>query len=119
MTTDDDFQHLFDYENGNNASIVCNTGYRKPLSKITLSDKDEVKKIIRDYNTIINTKAEVDQFCVGLSNLGVLEMAAKHQRLMSTFFIPQCNVLIKGNKILCLVYCLKNFFWGIYILIMC
>ena len=73
MTTDDDFQHLFEYENGNNASIVCNTGYRKPLSKITLSGKDEVKKIIRDYNTIINTKAEVDQFCVGLSNLGVLE----------------------------------------------
>ncbi len=89
---------MFDDKNDDgkgNALIICDTGYRKPLVNVTVSDKGEVKQILRD-NTIIKTKAEIDQFCSGLQTLDVLDMVKKHPSLMSAYFIPQPNVLNKG-----------------------
>jgi len=65
---------------------VTETGYRKVLSKVTLTNKAELSKILCDYYTLIKILPETNQFGEGLNTVGVLSMIRKYPGLMKQFF---------------------------------
>ena len=78
---------------------MCETGFRKALCLLTVNDKDHLKKTLRDYHTLIKTKAEMDQLCEGLQNQSVLETIIKYSFLMKPLFVAEAaeaTVLNKG-----------------------
>ena len=84
---------------------MYDTGYRKALCLLTVCDKEELTKTLRDYHTLIKTKAEMDQLCEGLESLNVLENIRKYSSLMKPLFVAQPTVLDKGMcTLLCVSY---------------
>ena len=75
---------------------MCETGFRKALCLLTVNDKDHLKKTLRDYHTLIKTKAEMDQLFEGLQNQSVLETIIKYSFLMKPLFVAEATVLNKG-----------------------
>ena len=57
------------FDDSATADIVLETGYRKPLG--TVSDKEEIIRVLKRYHTLIKVKAEIDQFIEGLQCLGL------------------------------------------------
>ena len=79
---------LFSEENtdkGENDNLIIETGYRKPLCRLTMQDVPGLKQILRDH-VLVNVKAELDQFSEGLNTLGVLEKMKKYPLLMAPLF---------------------------------
>ncbi len=100
MTSDDEFRFLFNDCNeskGSDDGLVYETGFRQSLLNITLLHKEVLKTTLREYNAIIKTKAEIDQFSQGLEQLGVLKCIQKHKNLIAPLFVHQPNVLNKGE----------------------
>jgi len=83
---------------GTNDVLVLETGFRHALCRLTVSLKDELKSVLRDYNSVIKSKAELDQYCEGLKTMSVFESIQGHPSLMSPFFIPQSSNLCKGKR---------------------
>lgn len=70
---------------GENDTLIIETGYRKPLCRLTMEDVPGLKQTLRDH-VLVKVKAELDQFCEGLKTLGVLEKMRKHPSLMAVLF---------------------------------
>ena len=88
MKTDEELRFLFSEENtdkGENDTFIIETGYRKPLCRLTMEDVPGLKQTLRDH-VLVNVKAELDQFSEGLNTLGVLEKVKKYPSLMSPLF---------------------------------
>ena len=68
-------------------TLVAETGYSKPLSQLSLLDRDELCKTVKDYHTLVKILPEMDQFCAGLQTLGVLDMLCKYPEIMQHLFI--------------------------------
>ena len=70
---------------GENENLVIDTGYRKPLCRLTLEDASGLKQTLWDH-VLVNVKAELDQFSGGLNTLGVMEKVRKYPSLMAPLF---------------------------------
>lgn len=68
-------------------TLVAETGYSKSLSQLSLLDRDELCKTVKDYHTLVKILPEMDQFCAGLQTLGVLDMLCKYPEIMQHLFI--------------------------------
>lgn len=67
-------------------TLVTDTGYRVPLTKVKLVDKENMCKAIREYHTLIKCLPEINQFGEGLESLGVLTMMRQHPDLLKPYF---------------------------------
>ena len=67
--------------------IIIEAGYTKPLTLVTLAEKDSLIKTIKIHFTILKCKAELDQLKSGLSIMGVGEALCSHSDLLSPLFI--------------------------------
>ena len=79
---------LFSEENCDkeeNNGLITETGYRKPLSLLKLEDIPQLKQTLRDH-VLVKVKAELDQFCEGLTTLGVLDKVKMYPSLMAPLF---------------------------------
>ena len=90
---------LFEVED--NASILLETGYHKPLSTLTVTDVPMLCNALRSHHGIIKVKAELDQFCEGLETLGVLQSVKKHPNLMRPLFVASSYVQLTRGRYLC------------------
>ena len=79
---------MFSEENtnkGENNTLIIETGYRKPLCKLTMEDVPGLKQTLCDH-VLVKVKAELDQFCEGLKTLGIQEKIRKYPSLMAPLF---------------------------------
>ena len=69
------------------------TGYRKPLEKLVLSDKSELLSIIIDFHTMAKSKAELDQLLQGLELFQFISMVRLHPVIWEPYFLfrDSCN----------------------------
>ena len=96
-STQDDMALRAIFCNDNYSSLVIDTGYRKPLTMIELSDREELTLTLRHYYTMIRGQVELDQFIVGLKTYQVLEMMQANPELMKPLFMShEGTVLNKG-----------------------
>lgn len=51
------------------ASVILEAGYSKPFIRLQMDDVPDIKQILRNF-TMVNVKAEIDQFSEGLEVLG-------------------------------------------------
>ena len=74
------------------ANIILETGYRK----VTVSDKEEIIRVLKRYHTLIKVKAEIDQFVEGLQCLGIDHLIKEHPDLMEPLFVNKNKSLTAG-----------------------
>ena len=82
------------FDDSATADIVLETGYRKPLG--TVSDKEEIIRVLKRYHTLIKVKAEIDQFIEGLQCLGIDHLIKEHPDLMEPLFVNKNKSLTAG-----------------------
>ena len=63
-------------------SKLIECGFTNPLPSITTNDKSLVIQTVALHCVLLQSKAETDQFCEGLSKLGVLNEIKKHPDIM-------------------------------------
>lgn len=79
---------------------LAECGVTKPSTAVTLEDKISVVQSITLHNTILKSKAEIDQFAAGLSCLGTKSYIMKYPHLLKEFFtISGKQVLTAGIAI--------------------
>ena len=76
--SDESLRELFGHDDM--ATLLLETGFRKPLQLLVVNDKQDIAKIIR-ANVILKVKPELDQFCDGLRTCGVLDAISRHPAL--------------------------------------
>ena len=67
------------------ADTVIDAGFSKPITNLTLADRDEVIHIIALHHTILKCKAELDDLKNGLGALGVGDMLKYHPDILQSF----------------------------------
>ena len=87
-------QEIFD--DSDTADIILETGYRKPLGTITVSDGEEIIRVLKRYHTLIKVKAEIDQFIEGLQCLGIDRCIKEHPELKEPLFVNRSKSLTAG-----------------------
>ncbi len=80
--------------------MLQDTGYKKPIERLTLADKISVKAVLIDYHCMIKVKACMDQFAEGLQELQTLEIMKKYPELMKPLFVFNEEVITAGNNFL-------------------
>lgn len=65
--------------------VLLETGYRKPLSSLLLSDRPAIVKTLK-IHVLVKVKPELDQFIDGLNMYGILESIKKYPSLMAQYF---------------------------------
>ena len=85
------------------STLVAEIRYNKPLSQLSLLDRDESCKTVKDYHTLIKILPEMDHFNAGLQMLGVLDMLRKYPEIMQPLFIQAgpMKKLDKGKGVWC------------------
>ena len=53
-------------------ALLSETGFRKPLSQLTISDRQPIIDMLLDYYIMVKVKAEMDQFKDSLQIFGFL-----------------------------------------------
>ena len=79
---------LFDGSDADMESLLLETGFFKPLSLLSMSDKDGILSSVTDYHCILKVKAVMDQFLEGLEVGGVLVAVRNHGDVMKSMFCP-------------------------------
>ena len=78
------------------------SGYRKPLCRLDLNDKNTLKSALVDYHCLLKVKAAMDQFCDGLQRVGALQLVRTHPKLLKPLFVADTSrVLTPGKPMLC------------------
>ena len=91
---DDDIKLCFSIDEG--ATLLYDTGYRKSLCSLKLSDRHAVLGALLDYHLMIKVKAEMDQFKEGLQSLGYLECLQSNPSLWKEYFLDSSVPLTAG-----------------------
>ena len=81
------------------ATVLLETGYRKAICRLELSDKISLRSTLVDYHCMLKVKALMDQFAEGLQELHVLDMMRKHSDIMRPFFVDECRPFTAGGHI--------------------
>lgn len=74
------------FDNADFALMILETGYKKPLASLVLSDKPAIISVLKSH-MLMKVKAELDQFCEGLGTCGILSFIRLHPSVMSSCFI--------------------------------
>ena len=74
-----------------NISIVCDSGYTKPLANAILADKEEITRAVFLHQTIFRSMAEWGQLRRGLNVLGVCDEMARNPDTLLGFFTSVCT----------------------------
>lgn len=82
---DDQLRHVFDMDE--TLSLLLETGFRKAVSLLTLSDKGLLRSTLLDYHCMVKVKAEMDQFAQGLDVLGAHQLIKKFCVLSKPYFV--------------------------------
>ena len=96
---DDDIKICFSIDEG--SSLLNDTGYRKAVCSLTLSDRPAIMSALLDYHLMIKVKAEMDQFKEGLQTLGYLEVLQSDPSLWEEYFLDKNMPLTAGISICC------------------
>ena len=67
-------------------NILCDCGYRRPATRTTLEDKNEIIRTVFLHQSIYSCLAELDQLKAGLNMLGVIDEITKSPDLLVDFF---------------------------------
>lgn len=92
MQSNEDLRSIF--HDSNKESLLLETGFRKPLTLLTMDDKPNIKKVMQDHHTLIKVKPELDQFAEGLKTAGVLDKMRRYSTLMAPMFVTEGKVEI-------------------------
>ena len=80
-------------------ALLSETGFRKPLSQLTISDRQPIIDMLLDYYIMVKVKAEMDQFKDGLQVLGFLKVLQENPQLFRQYFMNVEVPLTAGNII--------------------
>ena len=78
------------------ASLLEETGYRKPICRLTMHDKDSVCSALVDYHCMLKTKAAMDQFAEGLQELHIIDIIKQNPGALKPLFVADFRVLTAG-----------------------
>lgn len=95
---DDDVKMVFAVDEI--SALLMETGYRKPVIYLTLSDRPGLRAALMDYHCMLKAKAAMDQFAEGLQILKVQDLIQKFPLLAKPFFVSD------GKKITACEYVL-------------
>lgn len=65
------------------SAIFAESGYTKALALVAMEDKVTMVQTVTLHYVLLRNKAELDQFCDGLSALGVLSMIRRESALFN------------------------------------
>ena len=82
--TAEDLRSLF---TGDYLDVIVQTGYRKPLMKLVLSDISKQLSIIIDFHTMAKSKSELDQLVQGSELLRFISMVRLHPVIWEPYFL--------------------------------
>lgn len=85
------------FDDSDHELILLETGYRKSVQSLTLSDRPRLVKNLKLY-ALVRSKAELDQFCEGLRECGVLEAVRQHPAVMEPYFLHMPMELSAGEQ---------------------
>ena len=66
--------------------LLMMTGFRKPVSHLTISDCFDLSAALLDYHLMAKVKAEMDQFCEGLKTLDFLNAMRATPTIWEPYF---------------------------------
>ena len=92
---DDDIKLCFSIDEG--ASLLNETGCRKAVCSLKLSDRPALLGALLDYLLMIKVKAEMDQFKEGLQTLGYLEVLQSNPSMWEEYFLDADVPLSTGT----------------------
>ena len=81
---DEDLKVLFAMDEA--LDLLLTTGFRKPISRLTISDRFNLIAALLDYHLMAKAKAEMDQFCEGLNTLGFLKAMRATPSIFEPYF---------------------------------
>ena len=70
-----------------NVQFIMDAGYSRPLTFVSITDKDRLLSVVTKHYTLLRNKADLDQLREGLSALGIGKMMAEHPDMMEPFFV--------------------------------
>ena len=82
--------------------IVMEAGYKKPLSKLSLEDKEDLVSVITTYHLFIKVKAHMDSFKEGLECFSVLKYISQYEYLLRPLFVDESTPLTACKLNLCM-----------------
>lgn len=71
----------------NNGDVLIESGLTMPLALVSLDDRDAIIQTVALHYVLLKSKAEMDQFMVGLAALGVLDAVKANSTLFKDYFI--------------------------------
>ena len=82
---DDDVKMLFAVDEI--SALLMETGYRKPVTYLTLCDRPGLRATLMDYHCMLKAKAAMDQLAEGLQTIKVWDLIQKFPLLTKPFFV--------------------------------
>ena len=83
-----------------NADIIMNSGYTKPLMSAELSNVNEIVDTVSLQYTLLQSIAEMEQLKRGLNVLGVTNFMRDYPLLLTSFFTSQGNIKLSAGVLL-------------------
>ena len=85
----------------NEADIIIDAGYSKPVTALTMSGKDDlIKNLKLHYYTLLRSLAEVNQLKNGLAVHDIADAMVKHADIMSPLFLAASTKTLTAGKLL-------------------
>ena len=69
-----------------NSALFIESGLTTALALVKVRDKESLVKTVALHQVLLKTKAEIDQFCIGLKALGVLKSMQESPHLFEHYF---------------------------------
>ena len=79
------------------ATLLFDTGFRKPICRLSMTDKCALKSALVDFHCLLKVKAAMDKYMEGLDELGILEMLKEHLGAMRPLFVSPSEHLISSG----------------------
>lgn len=92
---DEDIKVLFAMDEA--LDLLMTTGFRKPVANLTISDRQNLSAALLDYHLMAKVKAEMDQFCEGLSTLEFLKAVRATPSIFTPYFTQIKTNLTPGT----------------------
>ena len=79
--------------------MLIQTGYRKPISTLTMNNTKDLVSAMIDYHLMLKVKSMMYQFMEGLSEMGVLKKIQEQPLLWEPLFLCTDTLLTSGMNI--------------------
>lgn len=76
--------------------LLLVSGFRRPVSSLTLKDCQSLKQALLNYHLIAKVKAELDQFKEGLHLFEFYDLLLSDPEMWKPFFLYSSNDLTPG-----------------------